>query len=113
MRLPDDQGHSRLRNLKLFEARTGTTHPDLIGPDVEPALLYLAEWWRELDDARNADAPIGFRDIEAWMNTTGRHASGEEVLILRQIDRAYMHMRAEEARKAQGKKRDRHRPTRR
>lgn len=103
MRLPDAQGVPRLKTLLLFAKRSGKRHPDLDGPKVNDALLYLYGWWRELDETRPAGhsmpCAITYSEIAAWASLTGRHPTADELAILRRIDRAYLLMYADEAKK--------------
>jgi hypothetical protein len=103
MRLPNEHGISRLTTLQRFAEATGKRHPDLDGPSVDPAAMYLYRWWLELHSARGGNGfgpePISYTELDAWARLTRRSPTAEEVTALRTMDDAYLSMYAEEAAK--------------
>lgn len=63
-------------------------------PEIPDGAEHLAEWFWRLSEVRhqgfNGPLPIGFSEIQAWINLTGEIVSREEVAILRAMDAAYL-----------------------
>ena len=78
-----------------IERQTGKPHPALHdGPECPPGLEYLLGWFGELASARSNSGfganPIGFGEIKAWAELTGRCPTPLEVHALRRLDLTYI-----------------------
>lgn len=67
------------------------TVPEIEIPD---GAEHLVDWFWTLSATRqqgfNGPLPVGFSEIQAWINLTGEIVTREEVEILRLMDAAYL-----------------------
>lgn len=115
MRIPDDQGRTRLSQLRLFAQRTGKPHPDLTPPTHHVGVAHLWAWFHELD-GRRVSGPITYDAIESWCRVRRRQPRQWEIDALLRIDDAVLreiNAHERERLKQEARKNDRHRPPRR
>lgn len=90
----DEQGNTKYDLLTKFSERTGKTHPDLVSPEVDDSVIYVWNWFIELNSQRTSNGfganPITFVDIQAWARLTHREPTPWEVKTLRRLDATWL-----------------------
>lgn len=86
---PDEKGVTRSERAVRFGM--GHTVPDLTPPEHGEHHL---TWFRDLSAGRqaglNGPQPLSCQEIMSWLALTGERLTREDVLILRQMDDAYL-----------------------
>lgn len=94
MHIADDQGNTKFDLLTKFSERTGKKHPDLIEPEVNEFVLYVWEWFIELNSQRTSNGfgsnPIQFIDIKSWAELNQRLIKPWEVKAIRRLDNTWL-----------------------
>ena len=94
MHIADEQGNTKYDLLTKFSERTGKQHPDLIQPEMDDSVIYVWNWFIELNAQRTGTGfganPIQFVDIQAWAYLTGRKPTPWEIKSLRKLDQVWL-----------------------
>lgn len=99
MRQPQADGVAYRKHLQVAAKRgLESAIKKLEGPDVPYALLYLWEYFAELDMARgegfNGAAPLTYATIDAWSRLLDHKVQPHEVQALLSLDLAFRHPEA-------------------
>lgn len=78
------------QSYELWSKQAKKTHPNLIGPEMNPEAERLWAWFLELNNARSGSGfgpnPIGYVELEAWSRLMNISLAPWEVRALRLTD---------------------------
>lgn len=94
MHFPDNQGNTKFDLLSKFSKKTGKQHPDLKPPVINNEILYIWDWFIELNSQRTSNGyganPIQYIDIQAWSTLTKKNITAWEVKAIRYMDNIWL-----------------------
>lgn len=80
---------SRYDHLMAIAKQTGEDPEELHGPEFPEVISHVYEWFLELHSGRQ-NGPIGFSDIKAWSELTGRQITPFETRLIKNLDAEYL-----------------------
>jgi hypothetical protein len=95
LRLSEKQkdGATYREHLKAVEEMTGITPQELTTVEVSHIIMYLWEWFLDLNSTRQSGMgmnAISYSEICAWCELTGNRPSPYEIRVIKLLDRVYL-----------------------
>jgi len=86
-------GATYREHLKAVEEMTGITPQELTTVEVSHIIMYLWEWFLDLNSTRQSGMgmnAISYSEICAWCELTGNRPSPYEIRVIKLLDRVYL-----------------------
>jgi len=81
-------------HLETVKGITGQTPKELIPVEVSDIILYLWDWFLQLNSARQNNgfgvSPLSYLEIKAWSDLTQTIISPYEVRVIKQLDTIFI-----------------------
>lgn len=75
-----------LEHYRQIEQSTGVRPPELNVPDVPAALAHFWQSFLRVHQARTADDPVAFSEVDAYSRLTGHDFTPDEIDLISELD---------------------------